>query len=181
MSRDTTMAPKDVLFSFKGRIRRRDWWLWSIGATVAYLAAYWLIGSILLGSSEAALASFAQRTSESLLPELVVTVPLMFVSSALSAKRAQDRNMVAWPFIAIVIANTLTNFIPQIEDAFAALQGGQTWQILILAFHVAAIIGSLYSLIVLGFMDGTPGPNRFGRSPKGIGGDTAQATAEVFE
>ena len=175
------MPVKDMLFSFKGRIRRRDWWLWSIAATIIYLAAYWLVGTVLLGSSGAALASFAQRTSESLLPELIVTLPLMFVSSALSAKRAQDRNMVAWPFIAIVIANTLTSFIPQIEEAFAAVQDGQAWQILILAFHVAAFIGSLYSLIMLGFMDGTPGPNRFGRSPKGIGGDTAQATAEVFE
>lgn len=181
MASVSAMHIKDMLFSFKGRIRRRDWWVWSISATIIYLAAYWLVGTIFLGSSGAALASFSQRTRESLLPELVVTLPLVFVSSALSVKRAQDRNMVAWPFIAIVIANTLSSFMPQIEETFAALQGGQTWQLLILAFHLAALIGSLYSLVVLGFMDGTLGPNRFGRSPKGIGGDTAQATAEVFE
>ena len=33
---------------------------------------------------------------------------------------------------------------------------------------------------VLGILDGTPGPNRFGRSPKGIGGEPADTAAEVF-
>lgn len=42
------------------------------------------------------------------------------------------------------------------------------------------VVASLYLLVVLGFLDGTPGPNRFGRSPKGIGGDPADKAAEVF-
>lgn len=32
------------------------------------------------------------------------------------------------------------------------------------------IIGAIWLLIDLGFLDGTQGPNRFGESPKGIGG-----------
>jgi uncharacterized membrane protein YhaH (DUF805 family) len=32
------------------------------------------------------------------------------------------------------------------------------------------VIGALWPLIELGFLDGTQGPNRFGPSPKGIGG-----------
>lgn len=32
------------------------------------------------------------------------------------------------------------------------------------------LIGSIWVLIECGFLDGTPGPNRFGPSPKGIGG-----------
>ena len=32
------------------------------------------------------------------------------------------------------------------------------------------IIGPIWLLVELGFLDGTPGPNKFGASPKGIGG-----------
>ncbi len=181
MASVSAMPIKDMLLSFKGRIRRRDWWLWYIAATVIIFVVYWLGTTIFLGSSKAAFDTFAQRTNESLLIESIVTIPLTFVICALSAKRAHDRNMLAWPFVAIVIANTVTNFIPGFVEGLVALQDGHIWQILILVLHIAALIGSLYSLVVLGFMDGTPGPNRFGRSPKGIGGDTAQATAEVFE
>ena len=38
-------------------------------------------------------------------------------------------------------------------------------------------VGPLVVLVVCGILDGTPGPNRFGPSPKGVGGETA---AEVF-
>ena len=38
----------------------------------------------------------------------------------------------------------------------------------------------LFVVVTLGFLDGTPGPNRFGPSPKGIGGDTPDETAKVF-
>ena len=32
------------------------------------------------------------------------------------------------------------------------------------------IIGPLWLLVELGFLDGTPGPNKYGASPKGLGG-----------
>jgi uncharacterized membrane protein YhaH (DUF805 family) len=38
------------------------------------------------------------------------------------------------------------------------------------------LIGAIWLLVELGFLDGTQGPNRFGPSPKGIGGE---ATAPV--
>ena len=39
------------------------------------------------------------------------------------------------------------------------------WWVLI---GLVPIIGGLWTLIECGFLDGTPGPNRFGPSPKGI-------------
>jgi uncharacterized membrane protein YhaH (DUF805 family) len=35
------------------------------------------------------------------------------------------------------------------------------------------MIGALWTLVECGFLDGTPGPNRFGPSPKGITGPAA--------
>ncbi|HEX4199707.1 MAG TPA: DUF805 domain-containing protein [Caulobacteraceae bacterium] len=39
-----------------------------------------------------------------------------------------------------------------------------------LAIGLIPIIGAIWLFIELGFLDGTQGPNRFGPSPKGIGG-----------
>jgi uncharacterized membrane protein YhaH (DUF805 family) len=38
------------------------------------------------------------------------------------------------------------------------------------------IIGAFWVLIECGFLDGTPGPNRFGPSPKGVSGSAAVST-----
>jgi uncharacterized membrane protein YhaH (DUF805 family) len=38
------------------------------------------------------------------------------------------------------------------------------------------IIGAFWVLIECGFLDGTPGPNRFGPSPKGVSGPAAVST-----
>jgi len=38
------------------------------------------------------------------------------------------------------------------------------------------LVGALWVLIECGFLDGTPGPNKFGPSPKGLGGSSTVAT-----
>jgi len=175
------MPVPDILFSFKGRLRRRDWWLWSIVATLAYLTLIWVCGALFFGSGGAILLNTGYRMNWALALEVAVTLPLVFVNTALAAKRAQDRNMTAWPFIAIVIVNALTSFLPQIDQAVTAMQNGQSWQAGFLILNGLSVLASIYSLIVLGFLDGTPGPNRFGSSPKGLGGDPTDATAQVFD
>ena len=47
------------------------------------------------------------------------------------------------------------------------------WWVLI---SFVPIIGALWILIECGFMDGTPGPNKFGPSPKGVSGPSPVAT-----
>lgn len=42
------------------------------------------------------------------------------------------------------------------------------------AAGLVMLAAMIYLLVVVGFLDGTPGPNRFGPSPKGVGGDTAE-------
>jgi uncharacterized membrane protein YhaH (DUF805 family) len=46
------------------------------------------------------------------------------------------------------------------------------WFVLIV---LIPLIGAIWLFVELGFLDGTPGPNRFGPSPKGIGGPEAVA------
>ena len=49
------------------------------------------------------------------------------------------------------------------------------WWLVLMALASLTIIGVLWPLIELGFLDGTPGPNRFGPSPKGATGAPAAA------
>jgi uncharacterized membrane protein YhaH (DUF805 family) len=39
------------------------------------------------------------------------------------------------------------------------------------------LVGGIWTLVECGFLDGTPGPNRFGPSPKGIAGPAAAPAA----
>jgi uncharacterized membrane protein YhaH (DUF805 family) len=46
-----------------------------------------------------------------------------------------------------------------------------------LAIGLIPLIGAIWLLVELGFLDGTQGPNRFGPSPKGIGEPVTAAPA----
>jgi uncharacterized membrane protein YhaH (DUF805 family) len=45
------------------------------------------------------------------------------------------------------------------------------------AIILIPLIGAIWLLIDLGFLDGTQGPNKYGPSPKGIGGDAPSPAA----
>jgi uncharacterized membrane protein YhaH (DUF805 family) len=47
-------------------------------------------------------------------------------------------------------------------------------------FWLVPIVGWIWGLIEMGFLDGTQGPNSYGKSPKGVGGDTDRELERVF-
>lgn len=47
-------------------------------------------------------------------------------------------------------------------------------------FWLVPIVGWIWGLVEMGFLDGTQGPNSYGKSPKGVGGDTDSELARVF-
>ena len=180
------MDARHALFSFKGRLRRRDWWLWTIAMAIAFQlvsdASAALLGLddyvFLQGGREAVIG-------DPLLPlahAVVLTLLFLWPQAALAVKRVQDRAGRVWTMMLAVLVSTALTFWPveSYEAAGSALDRGD-WvggSGLIAGFVILGL--SLYQLVVLGFLDGTPGPNRFGRSPKGIGGDPADVAAEVF-
>ena len=97
-------------------------------------------------------------------------------------KRAHDRAGAGWPFVLVILARVALSYWP--VDTYAAagrgLDSGDLAGGAPMIITGLTLLGAVYQLVVLGLMDGTPGPNRFGRSPKGIGGDSTEKTAEVF-
>jgi len=126
------------LFSFQGRLRRRDYWLLSF-LMIGVMIVIFILGAV-MG------IDVSRDSGEAALLQLVATLILLWPSLALGVKRCHDRDQSGWWL--------LIEFIP--------------------------IVGGLWALVNLGILDGTQGPNRFGPSPKGIGGDVDGKLADVF-
>ena len=178
------MPLKDLLLGFEGRIRRRDWWIWSIGVSLAWTLTYTAIGGVLFGMAWArsqfdggGVAGGWPTTAFG----LVVFLPLLWVETALAAKRAHDRDKRALIVVGLTVLSGLVSFVPEIADLLvgASLTNPQ-FDTLATSVDIGTAAVDLYLLVVLGILDGTRGPNRFGRSPKGIGGGLPDQTAKVF-
>jgi uncharacterized membrane protein YhaH (DUF805 family) len=176
------MTLRDKLFSFDGRLRRRDWWICTISSGIVFVALASLFalatGGFVRTSSWYLTASFGDPLPQ-LLSSVALYAPLVFVQAALAAKRAHDRNQGARLVILLVLVSAILSFMP--DDGFATLgrlaDEGAVWAWFVMAAAVVGKASSLYLFVVLGFLDGTPGPNRFGLSPKRRSGGAPAFTA----
>ena len=142
------MSIVQMLFSFEGRMRRRDFWLCLIGLMIlhsvlmSFVAAMffplWMTSWSHNGDTEIWAGWWAAMAAP---PMLLVNCLLLWPRLAIGVKRCHDRDKSGlW---------LLLGFIP--------------------------IIGWLWLLIEFGLLDGTPGPNKYGPSPKGVGGAATAA------
>ena len=137
------MSLVQMLFSFEGRLRRRDFWLCVLGLWVAQ----WVLQSLAMAlffppvpmtvsvAPDAAYAVWGNWWSRMGPASALIGCILLWPQLAISIKRLHDR--------------------------------GKTGLWILLVF--IPILGWLWLLVDMGFLDGTPGPNKFGPSPKGLG------------
>ncbi len=130
------------LFSFQGRLRRRDYWIGVLILLVVSVVLNSIVGmmftpTIVVSGSNTTMNMNA--LSGMMGASSLVSLIMLWPSIALGVKRCHDRG----------------------KSGF--------WCLLVLI----PIIGWLWWLIDLGILDGTPGPNQFGPSPKGLGEATA--------
>lgn len=170
------MSIADKLFSFQGRLRRRDWWLFAILLTVAnmVLAA---IGMAVVGGSLMPFMMGARATAfdyggwlaQRLEVQAVVSLLLLWPSLAVSVKRLHDRDRSGW-WLALIYgliwAQQGLTFMRHSAgvDAFGLANLGFPALVLFLGM----VIVGLWLLIELGLLDGSAEENRYGRSPKAI-------------
>jgi len=135
------MPIADQLFSFEGRLRRKDYWIASI--------ILWLVIGAILAFVIAVATGLKPRAGGSAgfaigLFMLAIFLGALWPAMAIGVKRCHDREKSGWWML--------------------------IWFILSLVPFLN-ILTSIWQLVELGFLDGTQGPNRFGPSPKGIGND----------
>ena len=124
------MDVKHALFRFDGRLRRRDWWIWTIATALAYYAVS-DVSAVLLGLDQYVQlrGGRAAVIGDPVLPlmhSLAVTLLFLWPQLALTVKRAHDRARPAWQAVSVSLAATALAWWPveNYEAAGAALDGG---------------------------------------------------------
>jgi uncharacterized membrane protein YhaH (DUF805 family) len=156
MAKKRTHPLIEGLFSLDGRMRRSEYWMISIALGVVK-APLTFLGN-LLGPEGA------------LVVRILLELLFLWPGLALMVKRGHDRNRPA--IFSIGVQAVL--FIVLV--VFGAVpDGGVKYGAVALMLVLV-----LYTFIEYGCLDGTKGPNRYGRSPKGVGGDPDSKLAEIF-
>ena len=141
------MNPFVLLFDFRGRVGRAQFWLALLIYAVFFVA--------MIGTTMAATSSMTAVVAAA----LIVYVPLVISGIAVGIKRLHDRNKSAWWLAVFYLAPLLLNMFAYyvVGDETAMLH-----QILIyLNFAV-----TVWALIELGCLRGTIGANEYGFDPR---------------
>lgn len=158
------------LLSFEGRTRRRDWWLYNVVVGLIGYAISQVIAPMALGDQGRVIVDPASPfTPHYPMPLLLVMLGtaavFLWPNLAIAARRTHDRdksarlNLILFGICSVlgwIGLFALSGAVPALADI-----GGLP----LLTMLVNLVVG-IYLLVVLGFLDGTPGPNRFGPSPK---------------
>ena len=153
------MTLMQKLFGFKGRLRRRDYWVLSLALAVVAIA---IIAPLFL---------VLRLDIQDKHVELLALI-FLWPSVALLVKRIHDRDKTGWMaanyWVPSLLSTGLT-FVP--EFGLGGLK--------VILDIITTVVG-VWFLIEFGFLDGTKGRNAYGPSPKGVGGEDEEKLADVF-
>ena len=151
------------LTDFNGRSRRSELWWWMLVVMLANI----IIGMFFTN----------------MLVSAIVSIIIMFFGLAVTVRRVQDTGKSAvWVYASFglgIVYNLATAFSPAMQELMALAQTGDFEAVTSLMENsigdMAMLSGlgfiwSIISLVVLIFclLDSTPGPNKYGNSPKYI-------------
>lgn len=177
-----------LLFSLFGRIPRKTYWLGLLGIMVAMIVAVMVAAMALgpvIGSDPANYSNPETMLNVIRHPVFMalMAVYLLFIwfSLAITVKRLHDRGWSGWwlavPYVIYAVPAAYLYMTGGYNPMALGPQGQPVAPdpILLTVLGVAGLLSTIVSLwlfIVVGFLRGTEGPNRFGPDP--LGG-TAQA------
>jgi uncharacterized membrane protein YhaH (DUF805 family) len=167
------MSLTELLFSFKGRINRKPWW---IAAIAVGLASGALTGILEFAAKSSGSVVIDPDTNQieptGLFGAAVFVVGLAntWINFALGVKRLHDRDRSGWWLVAqfAILVLAVVAVVGSIVAYQAQISNG-----LILIYLIAAVLGiaalviSIWLFVEIGFLRGTQGPNRFGPDPLG--------------
>ena len=164
-----------VLFSFHGRINRAKYWLAILFWTVVDIVVFAVVGGMLvkdilaLGSEPSGADVVRVILSFGIgivLVILLVFVPMIVSGFAIGIKRLHDRDQSGWWILLFYFGPAVASALAQRSDAGA----------LVLVLSLVSLGISIWAIVVLGFLRGTRGPNRYGPDPLG-GSDVGMVAA----
>ena len=170
------MSIINMYFSPVGRIRRRDYWLYSLAMSIAFLLINLIVHQFVFGLEtknyfqDGASWMTLHPTSWGLYI-LIVNLLLLWPGICLAAKRWHDRNKTGW----IAPAIAAVSYAMILGQIYLRQDGQINNTVFIIILGVVAFGAGVWQFVECGCLDGTKGPNKYGPSPKGIGN-----SADVF-
>jgi uncharacterized membrane protein YhaH (DUF805 family) len=156
-------AAMNLFFSFHGRINRAKYWLavlvyTAIGIVVAGIGFIMLGNGILELADEAAdegiVVGLLSKGVGFFLLALVVYVPMIVSGIFIGIKRLHDRDKSGWWLLVFyVVPFVLTQIASGLHGALALIPS------------LASLVITIWGLVVLGFLRGTAGSNKYGPDP----------------
>lgn len=153
----------DVL-SFHGRANRVEFWLVSIGLSLLHMVFSMLAG-LIIGMLVGDALSPEQQVVGAAIFGLAVQLLFLWPITAVAVRRSHDRNMSGWwygGFALFSLSATLAGLALQLLGAEPA---GEAETTIFTALAWLEIGLWLLFLVILGFLPGTRGANRFGPAP----------------
>ncbi len=144
-----------LFFSFSGRINRAKFWIASLKLMIVFMLSISVAYFAMLTTDSDAIALLIA------LPVFIVVVGIVISGLAVGAKRLHDRDRSAWWLVLFYLG-------PGFLEAIGEAMGEIGVIFLVVSFGI-----SIWALVELGFLRGTPGRNRFGPDP--LAGAGAQA------
>lgn len=151
----------NMYLSAEGRIGRQDWWIaWALLLAVEIAVNHVLSGAmnndqVFIDGTWGNLKDILADTSG-----WIVALVFLWPNIAMNAKRFHDLDMSGWwwlLFVAPFLIGTGISISPYGGDAEPSPAAGWT--------QLLSGITAMATLIILGFLRGTPGPNRYGAPP----------------
>ena len=165
------ILPFKRYFDFKGRSRRKEFWMYTLFVILVSIVLTILDGVLGLGGSatgDTELTDTSMAAAGAMSGGWLTTIfslATLIPSIAVSVRRLHDLDRTGW-WILLPVAPYLLGIVMLIGGA-AGGGGGAMAGTGLVFFGVALITAIL--LLVWYCMPGTTGPNRFGEDPKGEG------------
>ena len=183
-----------TFFSFSGRIGRQTFWLSMLALIVINLvvvgATAFVYGVPVITPNQPPDFSHPYYIAS-----VAMSLLMIWPSSAISVKRLHDRNMRGWwlllPYVLMIVPLAgmmimkpammamMAGGTPPVGGLGSPGSGGPGLMIGFGVLYVIAVLVLIWLTIVIGFLRGTNGPNRFGPDPLGgTGADAPPAGSE---
>jgi uncharacterized membrane protein YhaH (DUF805 family) len=167
---DWMLMPFRRYADFSGRSRRQEYWSWvllQVIVGIGFLVLMMIVGgSVLASGSLSGAASGGIAIMLIGLLELVWALACLVPNIAVTVRRLHDTNRSGWWILAPLVPYLVALF-SMVGGISSGSGGGMAaaGMIGLLCILAAGVLGLV--VLVFMFLEGTPGPNRFGADPKG--------------
>jgi uncharacterized membrane protein YhaH (DUF805 family) len=177
------LMPLKRYADFSGRSRRMEYWMWQVFKFLVFIS-FLILASAIFGIAFASLGGTQDPTQLIAVGGSVLLLYLLYLlfflailipDIAVGVRRLHDTNRSGWWLLAPLGSYLIGIILMVVTVAVGAGTGGpdQMSTGLVAAGGIVGLIsglatlGLVITLIVFMFLDGTPGPNRYGPDPKG--------------